>query len=75
MKCASKIMGQVWGIGKRRFNSDWRMTVWMSDILSGQSYVMKKRVGNGRSIREWQVFKKGSLGGSWGRVGAAQDIF
>ena len=30
---ASKIMGQVWGIGKRRFKDDWRMRVWMFDVL------------------------------------------
>ena len=26
-------MGQVWGIGKRRFKDDWRMRVWMFDVL------------------------------------------
>ena len=30
---ASKVMGKVWGIGKRRFKDDWRMRVWMFDVL------------------------------------------
>ena len=28
-----KVMGQVWGIGKRRFKNDWRMRVCMFDVL------------------------------------------
>ena len=30
---ASKVMGQVWGIGKRRFKDEWRMREWMFDVL------------------------------------------
>ena len=33
IECASKVMGQVWGIGKRRFKDDWRMRVWIFDLL------------------------------------------
>ena len=30
---AAAVMGQVWGIGKRRFGKDWRKGVWMFDRL------------------------------------------
>lgn len=30
---AAAIMGQVWGIGKRRFGKDWRRRVWLFDKL------------------------------------------
>lgn len=33
IKRASKVMGQVWGIRKRRFNNSWRMRFWLFDVL------------------------------------------
>jgi len=30
---AAAILGQVWGIGKRRFGKDWKRRVWMFDTL------------------------------------------
>ena len=33
LECASKVMRQVWGIGKSRFKDDWRMRAWMFDVL------------------------------------------
>lgn len=32
MECASKIKDQVWVIGNRRFNDDWRMRVGIFDL-------------------------------------------
>lgn len=33
VKKAATIMGQVWGIGKRRFRRDWGRKVWLFDKL------------------------------------------
>lgn len=33
MKRAATVMGQVWGIGKRRFGADWARRLWMFDRL------------------------------------------
>lgn len=30
---ASRVMGQVWGIGVRRFRDDWKRRVWLFDVL------------------------------------------
>lgn len=35
---AVRIMGQVWGIGKRRFGGYWRKRLWLLDRQCGQSY-------------------------------------
>ena len=33
IESASRVMGQVWGIGKRRFKDDWKMRIWLFDSL------------------------------------------
>lgn len=33
IKRAAAIMGQVWGIGKRRFRGDWGRRMWLFDRL------------------------------------------
>lgn len=33
MAKAAVIMGQVWGIGKRRFEEDWKRRIWIFDTL------------------------------------------
>ena len=33
IESASRVMGQVWGIGKRRLKNDWKMRTWMFDSL------------------------------------------
>lgn len=33
MKRAAGIMGQVWGIGKRRYGMDWGRRIWLFDRL------------------------------------------
>lgn len=30
---AATVMGQVWGIGKRRFGKNWGRRVWLFDVL------------------------------------------
>ena len=58
---ASKVMGQVWGIGKRRFKDDWRMRVWMFDVLvwSVLSYGVEiYRVG--KSVGVWRAYRRDS---------------
>jgi len=30
---AAVILGQVWGIGKRKFGRDWRRKIWLFDTL------------------------------------------
>lgn len=30
---AAAVMGQVWGIGKRRFRKDWGRRVWMGRLV------------------------------------------
>lgn len=30
---AASVMGQVWGIGKRRFGKDWGRKIWLFDAL------------------------------------------
>ena len=32
---AARVMGQVWGIGKRRFGRDWKKRIWLFDRLVG----------------------------------------
>lgn len=33
MKRAMAVMGQVWGVGKRRFGRDWGRRLWLFDRL------------------------------------------
>lgn len=43
-------MGQVWGIGKRRFGRDWGRRIWLFDRLV---WVLKRKFGNGEKGRGW----------------------
>lgn len=33
MEKAAAVMGQIWGIGKKRFGRDWRRRIWLFDKL------------------------------------------
>jgi len=33
VKKAAMVMGEVWGIGKRRFGRDWNRRIWLFDRL------------------------------------------
>ncbi|XP_051167789.1 uncharacterized protein LOC127285695 [Leptopilina boulardi] len=33
MERAGRVIGQVWGIGERRFKDDWKRRVWLFDVL------------------------------------------
>ena len=49
-------MGRVWGIGKRRFKDDWRMSVYMFDVLVWA--VLSYEVG--KSVRVWRGYRRDS---------------
>jgi len=44
-------LGQIWGIGKRRFRRDWRRRIWLFDTLVWTvSYGMEV----GKREKEWK---------------------
>jgi len=45
---AAAVMGQVWGIGKRRFGKDWKRRIWLFDKL------VWTVMGYGVEIWEWE---------------------
>jgi len=53
---AAAIMGQVWGIGKRRFGKDWSRRLWLFDRL------VWTVMGYGVEIWEWKEREVGEDG-------------
>ncbi|XP_043465341.1 uncharacterized protein LOC122500467 [Leptopilina heterotoma] len=49
---ASRVMGQVWGIGERRFKDDWKRRVWLFDVL------IWSIVSYGAEVWGWKEEKK-----------------
>jgi len=52
VKKGAAVMGQVWGIGKRRFGRDWGRRVWLFDAL------VWSVVGYGVEVSGWMEWKK-----------------
>lgn len=48
IKKGAAILGQIWGIGKRRFARDWRRRIWLFDKLIWIVIVMEWKYGDGR---------------------------
>ena len=61
IESAGRVMGQVWGIGKRRFKNDWKMRIWLFDsLIWSVCYAMVWRSGGGRSTKKWRICKRDS---------------
>lgn len=57
MRKAAAIMGQVWGLGKRRFGKDWERRLWLYDrliwtVLRSKNLGMEGKGGSGEDGRE-----------------------
>lgn len=48
IKKGAAILGQIWGIGERRFARDWRRRIWLFDKLIWTVIVMEWKYGDGR---------------------------
>lgn len=51
---AAVVMGQVWGIGKRRFRKDWGRRIWLFDRLIWTVLSYGEEVWGGRKERKWK---------------------
>jgi len=49
MKKAMEVMGQVWGIGKKKFRGDWERRMKMFDWLVGSVVAFGAEVWDGRN--------------------------
>ncbi|XP_043468318.1 uncharacterized protein LOC122502364 [Leptopilina heterotoma] len=66
---AGRVMGQVWGIGKRKFKDDWKRRIWLFDVLvwSVMSYGVEIWGWNeiGKMERMHERFLRWTMGVSW----------
>jgi len=48
---AAVVMGQVWSIGKRKFEKDLKKRIWLFDALVGRWQAMEWKYGGGERER------------------------
>lgn len=68
------VMGQVWGIWKRKFGRDWKKKVWLFDKLVWTVMGYGPEIWGWGKRRAWKCWRRDISGGCWGLIGERRGI-